>query len=554
MKYCLLVVTPVLSFLCYAGSAERTLAELTLREKIGQLMVIAAASDFGPDNEALAKLFLKDLDTMKPEMVERLIKEYSVGGVIFLMKGTPEKHSAFIQRYQAASKLPLLMCLDAEWGLSMRLEGTVRFPKNITLGALQDEQLVYRLGKEIGRQCNALGLQVNFAPVIDVNNNPENPVINDRSFGEDKEKVARLGALYADGLQSSGVIGCAKHFPGHGDVAVDSHYALPCITHTAQHIDQTELYPFKYLIAQGVPAVMTAHLLIPSLDETQPSSLSYAMVTELLQNKLGFTGLVVSDDLGMAALKSFGTPAEIVLKAFCAGTDILLCPAEVPDAIELIEEAVLEGRVSMEELDAKVLKILKAKETAGLFENRMKDAHLLKDLASDAALALKKELFSQAITLVQNKQVLPLDSHVPVIQIGGTQEQPFVKGFIKVYYHPAHALDDDNAQLIRKLGDSKKVVIGVFEMNKFARKNFGLSEGTLSFIKQLNEGEKEVILVLFGSPYSLHNFGDEAAVIIAYEDDPDAQTAASEIVFGTLKARGRLPVTASAKFCRGAGL
>jgi hypothetical protein len=208
----------------------------------------------------------------------------------------------------------------------------------------------------------------------------------------------------------------------------------------------------------------------------------------------------------------------------------------------------------MEELDAKVLKILKAKETAGLFENRMKDAHLLKDLASDAALALKKELFSQAITLVQNKQVLPLDSHVPVIQIGGTQEQPFVKGFIKVYYHPAHALDDDNAQLIRKLGDSKKVVIGVFEMNKFARKNFGLSEGTLSFIKQLNEGEKEVILVLFGSPYSLHNFGDEAAVIIAYEDDPDAQTAASEIVFGTLKARGRLPVTASAKFCRGAGL
>ncbi len=331
---------------------------------------------------------------------------------------------------------------------------------------------------------------------------------------------------------------------------------LPTILGTVAHMEETELYPFKQLIAQGVEAIMMAHLAVPAFDPTlTPSSLSYPIVTELLKNKLGFKGLVISDGLNMGALKSYA-PGDIELKAVCAGTDILLCPTDVPRAIELIEQAVLDGRIPREELDAKVLKILKAKESAGLDRHRQIDIpQALKSIMTDEARVLKKELYQKALTLVRNNHALPINpQEVPVIQIGGVQGAPFVISFAVVYYQPVQATQDEVDKLLEKVRGITRVVIGIFEMNKFAHKNFGLSESALTLIKKLKELQKQVILTLFGNAYSLRNFGDEAAILVAYEDDPDAQCAAAEVLHGTLQAQGKLPVSASEQFGVGCGL
>lgn len=462
-----------------------------------------------------------------------------------------------MNRYQSLSKVPLLICQDAEWGLSMRLDETLRFPRNMTLGAIQDEQLIYDMGKEVGRQCKALGIHVNFAPVVDVNNNPANPVINDRSFGEDKERVARLGALFAQGLGDAGVLACAKHFPGHGDTAVDSHHALPIIRHPKSHIEELELYPFIHLINQGIPAIMNAHVVVPALDDTPklPSSLSYKIVTELLKHKLGFIGLVVSDDLGMRAVTDHFKPGDIEVRALLAGTDIILCPLDVPLAIDLIEKAVRDNVISEQEIDAKVLKVLHAKEWAGSHKNRfVEEKEALSSIVSEKAQGLKKELYEKAVTVVRNQSAFPVTKDTVVIQIGGTKEQPFTHAFSTAYYLSANVGRQEIDQLLEKVGTVEKVVIGVLEMTKFSRENFGLSESTLAVIKELRQKGKQVILALFGNPYSLRNFGEEAAIIVAYEDDPDAQRAAVKVILGSLTAQGRLPVTASEKFKVGLGL
>lgn len=538
----------------YATWADDMVKQLSLREKIGQLCVVAAASEFGSPNQELARAYLKNLDTMKQEVIERLIREYKIGGIIFLMRSTPDRQIALTNHYQGLSKVPLLICLDAEWGLSMRLDGTLRFPRNMTLGAVQDPRLIFDLGKEIGRQCRILGVHMNCAPVVDVNNNPDNPVINDRSFGESKERVALLGGCYAQGIQAAGVLACAKHFPGHGDTAVDSHYALPCIAHPQQRIEALELYPFSKIIKQGVAAVMTAHLLIPAFDQERPASLSRVLLTDLLRKELGFAGLVVSDDLGMGALMKGYSPEEIALQAFMAGTDILLCPGDVPCAIDAIERKIGELPALEKSLDEKVLKVLRAKETAGLHNFQLiNDEEVLKNLITEHGKALKKELYRQAITVVRNVNALPVvPSEVTLVQIGGAQGQPFTQQFSKTAYLSAQASRAESDRLLASL-QTQTVVVGIFEMNKFASKNFGLSESTLMFIKQLHDLKKQVILSLFGNPYSLRNFGQEAGIVVAYEDDPDAQVAAADVICGHMKAYGRLPISASKVFKQGCG-
>lgn len=536
----------------YASSwSETTLADLTIREKIGQLIMVAAASDFGDANRVLAQKFLKDIDTMRPEMIEDLIRTYAIGGIIFLMRGTPEGTSSLIDRYQSLTQLPLLIGLDAEWGLSMRLDGTLRFPKNMTLGACADEQLVFELGKEIGRQLKILGVHINFSPVVDINSNPANPVIHMRSFGESKEMVARLGAAYARGLAASGILACAKHFPGHGDTLVDSHYGLPCIHHSEERLHEIELYPFKELIAQGVPAIMTAHLRVPTFDADKPASLSYVTITSLLRETLGFQGLVISDDLGMGALK---TQPDAIVEACRAGTDILLCPRDVPGAIDLLEKAVHEGALSQEMLDVKVLKILRAKEQLGLHTGPFQKSHDLQNLITDEGRTLKRDLYEGAMTLVSNSGILPLALETPVLQIGGSQNQPFTKPFVQSYYVPSQATDQDITHLMELLVDTEKLIIGIFEMNPLASQRYGLSESTLQLLELLHAAQKKLVIILFGSPYSLSYVHKGAVLVVAYEDDEDAQGAAIKLLTGFLKTHGRLPVTASDLFPRGSGL
>ncbi len=357
--------TLLIPSLLLADWPQDTLANFSTREKIGQLFMVATLSDHSSGiNDALCSRTPYKMDQ---EYIEHLMREYHIGGLIFLGLGTPEQHVSYVNHYQALSKVPLIIGMDFEWGLSMRLLDTVKYPRNGALSCIKDEHLMYDLGKEIARQMKHIGAHINFSPVVDVNNNPNNIVIKDRSFGADKECVARLGLLMMHGLQDSGIIACAKHFPGHGDTDVDTHYDCARLNHTRARLDELEFFPFKKLIAEGVRSVMVAHLEIPALDATPhlPASLSNAITTRLLQNELGFKGVVITDGLGMQGVMKHHLPGELECKALLAGADILLCPLDVPRAVELIEQAIADGRLTMETLDAHVLKILRAKEWSG---------------------------------------------------------------------------------------------------------------------------------------------------------------------------------------------
>ena len=347
--------------------AEKTLASLTLREKIGQLFVVATASCFEQQEEALASELFKTPYKMDPNYIKWLIAEYKIGGLIFLFKSSPDKQIDAVNEYQALSKTPLLISQDCEWGLSMRLYNTLNYPRNADLGKLENINLVYELGKEIGRQCKAVGVHMNFAPVVDVNNDPSNKVIRSRSFGDNPTFVAHAGLLMMCGLQDAGVLACAKHFSGHGDTALDSHFDLPLIMHSKDHLQDCELIPFKHLINHGVAGVMSAHLAIPALEEDtcRASSISHAIVTDLLAGELDFKGLKITDGLGMHAITKYYEPGIIEFEAALAGNDIILCPLDVPKAVDLIEQAIYLGKITEHDLDTRVLKILKAKEWAG---------------------------------------------------------------------------------------------------------------------------------------------------------------------------------------------
>lgn len=358
------------SISCCGSASEKIIQSLTLRQKIGQLFIVAAASSFEQPGEVLSSQMIKSPYRMDKSYIESLIHKYHIGGICWLFRSTPEKQMALTKHYQNISELPLLIAQDCEWGLSMRLDNTIKFPKAGDLGKLRNKQLIYEMGKEIGMQCREIGVHMNLAPVVDVNSNPDNPVIGIRSFGDDPKQVAQCAALFAKGLQDGGVLSCAKHFPGHGDTSIDSHLDLPVIRHDRKRLEEVELYPFKKLIEAGVDAVMTAHLLVLAYDLEKPATLSKNIITNLLRNQLNFSGLIITDGLGMRALTNYYKPGEIELNALLAGNDILLCPVDVPKAVELIEKAIKEGRIKEEEIDRRVFKILSIKEKLGLLARK----------------------------------------------------------------------------------------------------------------------------------------------------------------------------------------
>ena len=538
--------------------AHKTLASLTTREKIGQLFVVPTASCLDQPEEALATSMRKSPYKMDPDYIKQLITDYKVGGVIFLYKSTPPLQIAATNEYQKLSKTPLLISQDCEWGLQMRLYDTLRFPRNMTLGALSTNHLIYALGREIGRECKAIGVHMNFSPVVDVNNNPDNPVIHDRSFGEDPHAVADAGLLMMQGLQDEGIIACAKHFPGHGDTAVDSHLNLPIIPHTRERLHQVELVPFKHLIKHGISAVMNAHLAIPALEkeEHRASSLSRAITTQLLEKDLHFTGLKVTDGIGMEALTRHYAPGQIELEAFLAGNDILLCPLDVPRAVELIEKAVADKQVSLKDLDARVLKILKAKEWAGCHAFTPIDIeHARAQLATPQARQLKKQLYQEAITVITPhtfQQLAPTDAQSTVIiQVGGNEHSDFTTTLQKTVacdslYLKAKGDTNDLDALIKRISNYTTVVVPIFEMNKFSKQQYGIAPTTQALLAALHAQNKRIIIVPFGTPYSTSFFGMACSIICAYEDDVDAQTAAADVLVGRQKATGVLPVTCGA--------
>jgi beta-N-acetylhexosaminidase len=519
---------------------DSTLASLTLEEKIGQLFMVATFSN---------------RDEYNTRYIDRLINDYHLGGLIFF-QGGPVRQAQLTNHYQAQSKVPLFIGIDGEWGLGMRLDSTISFPKQMVLGAIQDDELIYRMGSDIARQCRRLGIQINFAPVSDINSNPKNPVIGIRSFGEDRENVTRKAVAYMKGLQHNGVIATAKHFPGHGDTDADSHFTLPVLTHSTEQLKEVDLYPYRQLIADSLMGVLSGHLFIPSLDSTPQlaSSLSEKVITGLLKNQMGFRGLVFTDAMNMRGVLKTGRAAEVNLKALMAGNDVLLYPENVAETIIKIKEALNQGTISQKFLDNKVKRILQAKYWSGLGQYKPIDINnLYNDLNTENSKELYRELSEASVTVVRNDHnILPITSvsaqTMASVLIGEGSSSVFQKMLstykpMRPYTFLSDPTQEETLSMLSYLQPYEVIVVGVHGISSNPKYNYGISAGTTDFVRQLKQSGKKVILCLFGTPYSIQFFPETDALICANQDGKDQQEIVPQIIFGALPAKGKLPVS-----------
>jgi beta-N-acetylhexosaminidase len=526
-----------------------TLASLTLEEKIGQLMMVEVRPAKGRNH----------LDN-----VDSLVGKYKVGGII-IFKTDPQNFLLLAQKYQSMARIPLLVGVDGEWGVSMRVDNTIMYPYQIGLGGIQDDNLIYKMGRDIGKQCKRLGIHINFAPVIDVNNNPDNPVINFRSFGEDPMNVARKGWQYAKGMQDEGIIACAKHFPGHGDTKTDSHKDLPVIKHDRRRLDSIELKPFKYLIDKGVMSIMTAHVFMPGIDTTNnlAASLSPIAINGLLKKELKFNGLAITDALDMQGVAKDYPAGTIALKSLIAGNDILLCPANVPAAIDTIKAAILDGRFSMAELDAKVKKILQAKAFAGLdmYENQYYP-DLIKDLNNPEAINLYNELIDNEICVAKDdSNYIPLFSkpykRLAVIALGGNGPSTFERQMKELGNCDVFSVDksfgvDYCTNMVGKLEGYDLVIVAVHQINKYPKDNYGITSDLCSLVSQLKD-KTRVLMVCFGNPYSMRNFPGMESTVFAFGDDEAYHKSAAKTIWGMKKTDAKLSVSVGEEYILAAG-
>lgn len=514
---------------------------LTIRERIGQLMMISAYSNMGEEHV---------------KTISQQIKKYNIGGVIF-MKGSPLRQARLTNHLQSISKIPLLIAIDGEWGLSMRLDSVKPFPRQMMLGAITDESLIYDMGAEIARQCRRMGIHINFAPVVDINNNPLNPVINSRSFGENKKQVLRYSYAYMTGMQDNGLLVTAKHFPGHGDTEIDSHYGLPTITHNRNHLENNELYPFRHLIQMGLTGIMVAHINVPALNNTTPlpATLSSAVVTQLLKNKYEFKGLVFTDAMNMGGITNSYQPDQAALLAFEAGNDIILFPPDIEKAIERLETAANNNEIDINEINRRCKKILGAKYYANLNKYQPIDTtNLINDLTSERTEYLNQAMASEALTLVSNKNnLLPLkstESPLHVINIEATDNSTFIKRLkhyskVKTHNITAKVTIAETDEIEAKAERLPYVVIAWHKLSLTPAKNYGATPQTIELINRLAKKTK-VILVVFGNPYILNNTINNDHInttLITYEDNHYTQDYAAQLIFGGIESKGKLPVT-----------
>lgn len=526
---------------------------LTPDERIAQLFMVAAYSN---------------KDEAHKQSILKLVSDNKIGGLIF-MQGGPVRQAQLCNLYQSKAKVPLMISIDGEWGLAMRLDSTVKYPRQMTLGAIQNDTLIYLMGAEIARQCRRLGIHVNFAPVVDVNNNPLNPVISNRSFGEDKELVTRKALAYMRGMQDNKVLANAKHFPGHGDTDSDSHKTLPIIKHPFTRIDSLELYPFKQLFEQGLGSIMVAHLYIPALDTTTnlASTLSPKVVNGLLKDSLGFKGLIFTDALNMKGVSKFYKPGYVDVKAILAGNDVLLFSEDVPTAMAEIKKAIANGEVTQEQIDERCRKILMAKKWLGLDNYKpIKMENLHKDLNTPYAELINRKLSEAAITLLKNeKNLIPLmrldTLRIATLTIGYKQAnnfQPTVDLYTSSDHYFLHrdAAKAEVDSTLSKLSTYNLVVVNINNTNNSPTKDFGLSSH-VNYVLQKLDGNAEVIVNIAANPYILAKMPELKrceAVIMSYEDNDYTQTYAAQAIFGGIGVNGKLPINASPEFKLGCGI
>ena len=530
---------------------DAQMQKLSLRQRIAQLFMVAVNTD---------------TENAYYRRVVEVVSKEQVGGVI-AMRGNAATWVRMLNNLQALSAIPLLTAIDGENGVAMRLEGAAPFPRQMQLGALPDDEYIYEMGKAVAAQCRRLGIYMNFAPVADVNNNPDNPVINSRSFGEDKHKVTRKSIAYMHGLQAGGVLTCAKHFPGHGDTDKDSHDELPAIYHDRLRIDTLELYPFKSLMAAGIDAIMTGHLHVSAIDSSErPASLSGIVTQQLLRNEMGFSGLVVTDALNMKGVLLGTQQDSICLLALQAGNDILLMPDEVSKSIDLIVDAVKKGELSEAVINAKCRKILEAKaKYMPIPFVPIKSDNLLDDLNPETDEALRLRIADASITVLSNKNsFLPLQRldtlSIAYIEVGKGQGKIF-KQYLD-YYAPVACFSIDLIPSVRDLDSLHKqlksynlVIIGFH--GPYLQAQYRVIDDAFVFFLERLAAEKNVVMDLFRQPYVLTNFKQLnrfASIIVSYQNLPSAQERSAQLIFGAIKPMGKLPVSVPSAFPAGTGL
>jgi len=512
---------------------------LSIDQKIGQLFTIWVATKQGPE---------------KMDEVSSIIKKNHLGGLIFSL-GNINDQAKYTNEFQSISKVPLLIGMDAEWGIGMRLDDAFSFPYNMTLGALNDNSLIYRVGKRIGVHAKRIGVHINFAPVTDINTNPNNPIIGSRSFGEDKINVTMKSLSYLKGMQSEGIMGSAKHFPGHGDTSTDSHKTLPIINFSAKRINDVELFPYKQLIKNNLSTVMVAHMEVPSLEKEpkMPSTLSKNIISKLLKKKLKFEGLVITDAMDMKGVVDFNKNQSADVSALLAGNDVLLMPDDLDESTKSIKNAIKDGTITEKRLKYSVKKILMAKYKAGLHKNNKVDLkNIVEDMNSNIDKLLFEEITEKSITLIKNdNDILPLkdvSSKIAFLEMGDSNSDEFFK-MLNHYTKVDKVEYDSKAELLRTLKPYKTVIVGFHKSNKSPFDPYKFSKTEIETLELLSKN-KNVILDVFAKAYALMDVDmtNVSSVLVSYQNNVTAQNKSAQIIFGALPALGRLPVSINKKY------
>ena len=544
-----LLTTLLLLLACTSYAQDPLLA----KDKIAQQKWVDSVYNSLSLEQRVGQLFMVDAFSSKGEAefkrLKNLVDNYHIGGIIF-SKGTPSAQAEMHNKLQSYSKIPMLIAMDAEWGLSMRLDNTFAYPWNMTLGAVQDQELIEKVGAQISRHCNRLGVHINFAPVIDINTNPINPIIGNRSFGETKEIVTNASLSFMNGMHSQNVLSCGKHFPGHGDTDKDSHKTLPSILFSEQRIKEVELYPYRKLINEGLSSIMIAHLNIPSLvkQEGLPSSLSYDVVTKLLKEELGFNGLIFTDALNMKGAANFKQPGDIDVAAFKAGNDVLLISEDVPKALKKIVTQIKRGKISKDRLAHSVKKILKAKYKVGLYKYCPIDVdNIVDELNTKYDDNLYQDIAESSLTLIKNnQQILPINKlnqkRIAFVPVGDASYLNFENYLNK--YTKVDRVNIFNSRDIDQLKQYNLVIIGYHKSNANPWKNHNLTIEEQKIINQIAVNRPSV-LVSFAKPYAINNLeahDNLKSIVVAYQNHSFFQEKAAQALFGGIGFKGKLPV------------
>ena len=519
--------------------ADSLYAKLSMDERIGQLYIVALYTN-------------KDQNHISG--VRKLVEQERIGGII-LMQDDAEQEIALVNEFQKKSRVPMLFGMDAEWGLYQRIKTAHKFPWAMTLGAIQDNNLVYEMASKIAEDAKKMGIYWNFAPVVDVNTNPKNPIIGNRSFGSDVQNVIAKSLAYAQGLQDNGVLAAIKHFPGHGDTDVDSHLDLPVVKHSLERLNKIELAPFKALMDKKIGGAMIAHLYVPQLEKGKniPASISYDIVTNLLKNKFRYEGLVITDALNMNAVAKKYPAGELDLRAFKAGNDILLFSQDVPTGKKLIKEAIQKGEISEKRLEESVKKILKTKYLLGLQNLRPLSSEGINNvLNNDSHAKISEKLYANALTLLKDeKQLFPLrEKEVYYLPLEEASHEAFLQELSKEIKVKKISFKE-----IQSIPENAVVIIGLHKDNSTAYKPYKVSWESKRLINQVKSRNK-VILNVFGSPYALQDvdISGISSVLVSYENNPLSMKATAEAYLGKQKINGRLPVVVNEQIKYGMGI